>query len=270
MSANYRTGPAWILSAPTIDTPLAEWTLLSKTREGVVVRTSSGFISVGKSDQIGETPLASSVRKVGSQIESIESTFLNIDIDEIQKAIPGSVKVTNATEEAIGISQLGSTLTPLAFAVVPVNDYNEDVPGDWFDSLNYWIIEKGLLEITGETTFRLDTGEDNLSGYQVSIAPFSNVGSKFMGGRGLYRFFTQYFLTVGTNPFSVSYNNDGTKIVVANYGSNNIMIVDASTGAIEDTITVGTQPRSAYYNNDGTKIVVANYGSNNITNIVGL
>ena len=265
MSANYTLGPAWIFTSDNITDPLSSWTKLAMTRDGVTVRTSSGFLSMARADQNGLTPLAESVRRVGAQLDGAETKFLNNDIDEILRAIPGGVKITNTTQEAIGFGQVTATLSPKAFAVVPVDDYNEDAPGSWYNSDNVWYFENALMEITGETSFALREGEDNLEGYTVDIKPFANAtAGAYMGGRGLYRLLIQLQVTAGTDPISVSYNNDGTKVAVANFGSNSIMIVDVATAAVDDTVTVGTRPYSVSFNNDGTKVAVANEGSDSI------
>ena len=271
MSRLLRIGPCYLFSSAKITDPLSTWTNHGKIRGNVIDRYLNSNVQTGKADQSGRTPRADSIYITGSPQDGYELPLLNYQIDEILKVMPGAVKVTNAAKEAVGFSTPASTLTTKAFALVPVSDYDEDLPGGWYDSDHVRFIEDGLLYITGEFSYKLPDGDDILEskGYTCTVKAFDGE-TTYTGGIALYRFFTQYFLTVGTTPIYAKYNNDGTKIVVSNATSNNIMIVDDSTGTIEDTIAVGTEPRSVYYNNDGTKIVVVNLGSANITNIVGL
>jgi YVTN family beta-propeller protein len=70
-------------------------------------------------------------------------------------------------------------------------------------------------------------------------------------------------LAVGTHPDAVS--TDGTDVWVANYGSNNVTELDATTGAAVATLAVGTHPDAI--SSDGTDVWVANAGSNNVTEL---
>ena len=58
------------------------------------------------------------------------------------------------------------------------------------------------------------------------------------------------------------------KIYVANYGSNNVTVIDGATNATS-TVAAGDHPIAVAVNPVTNKIYVANYGSNNVTVIDG-
>ena len=261
MPVNYRLEAVWILSASSITTPLNEWINHGYTRDGLVSKRVDNTAS-GRADQSGMTPLASSVFINASAQGGWDTKLINFQVDEILKAIPTGVKISNSAKEAIGFGSPTSRLTPRAWAIVPVANYVEG-SGSWADADNIEFIEEGFLEITGPVPFKLAEGEDTLEGYEVIVRVLDG-GSVNTGGVELYRILYSLELTVGTQPISAAYNPDGTKIAVANRISNSIMIVDVATATLDDTITVGTKPISVSYNPDGTKIAVANFDSNNI------
>ena len=72
---------------------------------------------------------------------------------------------------------------------------------------------------------------------------------------------------VGNFPIAIAF--DGTNIWVANYGSNNVTVLNAFTGQPASNINggnpinVGINPRDIVF--DGTNIWVTNYGSKSVT-----
>ena len=58
------------------------------------------------------------------------------------------------------------------------------------------------------------------------------------------------------------------KIYVANYGSNNVTVIDGATNATT-TVAAGTSPYAVAVNPVTNKIYVANHGSANVTVIDG-
>ena len=68
----------------------------------------------------------------------------------------------------------------------------------------------------------------------------------------------------GTLPYGVAF--DGTNIWVANYGSNSVTKLLASSGATVGTYTVGSAPYGVAF--DGTNIWVVNYSSNSVTKLL--
>ncbi len=60
---------------------------------------------------------------------------------------------------------------------------------------------------------------------------------------------------------------DGTKVYVANYGSNTVTPISTSTDTAGAPIAVGTGPMYVAFAPDGTKAYATNFGSNNVTPI---
>ena len=68
-------------------------------------------------------------------------------------------------------------------------------------------------------------------------------------------------ITVGSNPMGMAF--DGSRIWVANNGTDNVSVIDVATGAVTATVSVGTDPVGVAF--DGTKIYVTNSGDNTVT-----
>ena len=50
----------------------------------------------------------------------------------------------------------------------------------------------------------------------------------------------------------------GTKVYVANLGSNTVSVIDTATNTVTDTVNVGSYPRGVAVNPDGKKVYVTN------------
>ena len=72
----------------------------------------------------------------------------------------------------------------------------------------------------------------------------------------------------GTNPNAIASDSVTNRVYVANYGSNNVTVINGATDSTT-TVTVGTNPNAIAVNTLTNKIYVANYGSGNITVIDG-
>jgi gliding motility-associated-like protein len=68
-------------------------------------------------------------------------------------------------------------------------------------------------------------------------------------------------ITTGSNPFGVSVNPDGSKVLVTNFGSNTVSVISTVTNTVIATITVGSQPMGIVASPDGSKVYVVNQGS---------
>ena len=73
-------------------------------------------------------------------------------------------------------------------------------------------------------------------------------------------------VTVGTNPNSIAITPDGTKAVVANYGSASVSIIDIAS-ATSSTVSVGASPIAVAISPDGTEALVCNFLSNSVSRI---
>lgn len=80
------------------------------------------------------------------------------------------------------------------------------------------------------------------------------------------------YLDAGDNPVALLYNPTQNKIYCANYGSNNVTVIESDVldDKVIDTVSVGTNPIALCYNSTEDTIYVANYDSNNVTVISGV
>jgi YVTN family beta-propeller protein len=60
-------------------------------------------------------------------------------------------------------------------------------------------------------------------------------------------------VNVGSLPFGVAANPDGTKVYVTNYLSNNVSVIDTVTNTITATVNVGSLPFGVAVSPDGKK-----------------
>lgn len=67
-------------------------------------------------------------------------------------------------------------------------------------------------------------------------------------------------VTVGSYPYGFVVSPDNSMVYVANSGSNNVSVIDATTNTLKTTITVGTYPEFAAVTPDGKSLYVTNYG----------
>lgn len=265
MAKLLRLGPCYLLSAPSIITPLAEWYNHGKTRGNVLDRYKGNYVQTGTADQSGRTPRADSVYVTGSPQDGYELALLNYQIDDLLYAFPSAVKVTNSSNEAIGLSTPTSTITPRAFALVPVADYNESLLGSWYISENTRFLESGVLHITGELKGQLPDGEDILEGtaYTCMVKALDDESS-FTGGIGLYRTLNYTTKAVGNTPQGIDISIDETIAIVANIGSDNVTIIDLSD-LTTTNVAVGSNPTDVAINHAVTKAYVTNSSSDNVT-----
>jgi YVTN family beta-propeller protein len=71
-------------------------------------------------------------------------------------------------------------------------------------------------------------------------------------------------VTVGTSPVAITGTSDGSRVYVANQGSNNVTVVN-SDGSVKTTIPVGTSPSAIAINQDSSLVYVVNSGSNSVS-----
>jgi uncharacterized repeat protein (TIGR01451 family) len=70
---------------------------------------------------------------------------------------------------------------------------------------------------------------------------------------------------VGTNPVGVAVLPDGTEVYVTNMGSNNVSVINTTSGTIVTNVSVGALPYGVSVTPDGKEVYVANRGSGNVS-----
>lgn len=70
-------------------------------------------------------------------------------------------------------------------------------------------------------------------------------------------------IAVGTTPMGIAALQDGSRVYVANSGSNNVSVVSATSFAVTKTVAVGTNPIFVAADPTSTKVYIANQGSSN-------
>jgi YVTN family beta-propeller protein len=76
-------------------------------------------------------------------------------------------------------------------------------------------------------------------------------------------------IPVGSRPFGVSVNEQGTRAYITNSGSGTVSVIDTRTNIVMATIPVGVRPLGVAVSPDGTRAFVANFGSSTVTVIDG-
>jgi YVTN family beta-propeller protein len=76
-------------------------------------------------------------------------------------------------------------------------------------------------------------------------------------------------IPVGNRPHLVAVNTITNRIYVANWGSDNVSVIDGATNTVAATIPVGSGPVGVGVNTITNRIYVANWGSDNVSVIDG-
>ena len=72
-------------------------------------------------------------------------------------------------------------------------------------------------------------------------------------------------IIVGSAPFGVAVNADGSRVYVANYRSNSVSVINTFTNVVSNTISVGNLPMALAVSPDGTRVYVTNQLSNTVS-----
>lgn len=74
------------------------------------------------------------------------------------------------------------------------------------------------------------------------------------------------YVDVGVSPRGIAVNPSGTKVYVANSGSDNVSVIDAvSSVVIKKPVTVGSTPYGVAVSPDGSKVYVTNYAGKSVS-----
>jgi len=77
--------------------------------------------------------------------------------------------------------------------------------------------------------------------------------------------FQQRAITVGSNPKLLAATPDGSRIYVANAGSNNVSVIATVSSTVTATIPVGTSPYGVAVSPDGALVLVSNNGGASVS-----
>lgn len=174
----YNLGPAWVLTADTIESPIGNWTNLGYTRGNIVAGIVAGKVVTNRVDQLGMIPIASSVFQHPNAFE-ITVPLLDKQIDVLLKAAPGSVKLTANAKDAFALPSGVAAETAKAFCIVPVDQYEEGVP--WWKGADVIYIPKGVANISNRIDVKKEPENDDLGAYEVTI---THVNHSHLGGIG--------------------------------------------------------------------------------------
>src|SRR5262249_33723335 len=72
------------------------------------------------------------------------------------------------------------------------------------------------------------------------------------------------FLDVGRTPVNLALKPDGGELIVSNFDSNSVSIVETTTDEVNGSYLVGTQPARGIVTSDNSRVYVSNFGSNNV------
>jgi YVTN family beta-propeller protein len=71
-------------------------------------------------------------------------------------------------------------------------------------------------------------------------------------------------LDVGKTPVDLALKPDGGELVVTNFDSDNISIIETSTNEVGGSYLIGTHPTRGLVTSDSSRLYVSNFGSNTI------
>lgn len=98
--------------------------------------------------------------------------------------------------------------------------------------------------LTGDKVYAIDTS-NNYRFLGIPIAPPS--------------------ISVGDSPQGMAIKPDGSRVYVANNGSNSVSVINTSTDAIVTTIAVGSAPVKMVVSPDGSRLYVVNYSGGSVS-----
>lgn len=181
MSATFRIGPAVVLVAPSISSPLADWTEVHRTQGGVNVTLPSPAIARGKVN----TAAAPVAAWMAPGMSMVAFKMVNRDLATMAAMLPTAVQMTSSAKKALKLNASLSEITPVAIAVVPVSEYNDDLM--FLGSPSAVWYEKAVVKV-GEMQAMPVEDSDDLDGYQVeimSMSGYSGIGYPEIADTGL-------------------------------------------------------------------------------------
>lgn len=164
----YKIGPAHVFYGDPTQAAGAGMLYLGKTRGETLVALNVN-VSVGKTDQDGMTPLASTVFNSGPA-PVITIPFVDEEKAKLVKQIVGSALVTNGSNTALvfGAQPKKIALADIGTLVlIPVDEIASGTNG--IDAPNAFWFPRAIANDVGQFTFNLPDGDDNLNPHTVGF-----------------------------------------------------------------------------------------------------
>lgn len=171
MAETYRVGPAKVFVAAAITDPVESWVDLGDTRGDVVARMEPGGVATGRADQSGSSPRADGVFRLGNRVVAT-LPFLDKAITKLVEYFPGAITTTDGVDTALGFGNGVASVSPKAFALVPLDEYTSGSP--WWGSESVLWIPEGVARVVGPLTANLPDGDDAIPVFEVELASLSD------------------------------------------------------------------------------------------------
>jgi len=71
-------------------------------------------------------------------------------------------------------------------------------------------------------------------------------------------------LDVGKTPAALALKPDGGELIVCNFDSDNVSIIETTTDEVSGSYLIGTHPSRALVSADNSRLYVSNFGSNSV------
>ncbi|GAB5520339.1 MAG: hypothetical protein RhofKO_25900 [Rhodothermales bacterium] len=144
---DYLLGPAVLLTAPTLNTPLSQWTLLAYTRGDLTADLQAETHQRVQVDQLGPAAVAE-LTHVQQKPVMLGAPFFERDLERMQQVQPGLVKAETSGKTALKINTSIHPTVTQAIAVVPLRWYQE---GAWFGRKDVIWMSHAYLKTEGRT-----------------------------------------------------------------------------------------------------------------------
>lgn len=160
-------GPCWILTAPSLEDPVDKWFNLGYTREPVTLQISPSQIRHSRVDQLGAIPLLGTGYLI-PESAVIGASLTAKDIDTMLKVIPGASRITPAEgTDVLSLSSGVEKMTARAFALVPIEDFEEGEP--WWKSGFAAYLRNAYVNVDNEFHTNSLPEDDDLNDYAVTF-----------------------------------------------------------------------------------------------------
>jgi hypothetical protein len=180
----YRHGPARIVVADSISTPIDQWTYMGHTRGGTVEHDVA--LSFGRVNELSKVPIAEAVWAAPVS-QAARFRIADSDMLKLVQAHPGAVRVASGTKEALTLPASPQAYTSKAVAIIPELEHTDNL---FADSPNVTYFQDAILRIE-EVPAGTDPGEsdDAILAYDLVIESLSGAvgrGYPAIGSPSIY------------------------------------------------------------------------------------